>query len=211
VHIPDPPNADRRYWDGGVAAYNNPVLAAVTEALANGVPAARIDVLSIGTASTMRPRADATVGAPLAKPDAHPGPIRDLVKLTGAILDEPPDAATFIAHVALGIRMPAGPHDPVADGALVRMNPVIRPVRIDGAWALPPGSGFSLQEFETLAGLDSDAVAPREVALIDRFAQRWLADLFPNQPIRAGRDFAVEIGHATFSEAARAWRKLEGR
>ncbi len=44
-----------RFWDGAIAGYNNPVLGAVVEALANQVPAEDIQVLSIGTASVRRP------------------------------------------------------------------------------------------------------------------------------------------------------------
>jgi predicted acylesterase/phospholipase RssA len=45
----------RRYWDGGVAGLNNPVLAAVIEALAAGAAPGDIAALSIGTGSVRLP------------------------------------------------------------------------------------------------------------------------------------------------------------
>lgn len=50
-----PSGSNRRFylWDGALGGFNNPVMAGVTEALANGVRRADIRVLSVGTASKL--------------------------------------------------------------------------------------------------------------------------------------------------------------
>src|SRR5262249_15317396 len=102
-----------RLWDGGVAGLNNPVLAAVVEALAGAIRAADIQILSIGTASVRRPVAPPeSPESPLFEPrrDGTSVP-NNLETLAGAILDDPPDAASFIVHVTLGQPLPR-PHPP---------------------------------------------------------------------------------------------------
>ena len=49
---------DVLFWDGGVTGFNNPVLAGLTEAKANGIASADIHVLSLGTGNTFLPLAD---------------------------------------------------------------------------------------------------------------------------------------------------------
>ena len=44
-----------RIWDGAIAGYNNPILAGITEALANGADRDHICVLSLGTGSCVLP------------------------------------------------------------------------------------------------------------------------------------------------------------
>jgi uncharacterized protein len=210
IEIPDAAHDARRYWDGGVGGYNNPVLAAVVEALANGRDASAIDALSIGTGSTTRPRPDPGVPAALAAPREDPGFSADLSKIAGAILDEPPDAATFIAHVALGQRLPSAPGDVVSDGAIVRMNPVACPLWTGAGWELPKTSKIDPEQFVKLTSLDMDLLGQRDVLLVEKFAKEWIADVWPNQAIRAGQDFSCEIGHARFSDALRAWRGRTG-
>lgn len=46
---------ERQYWDGGIAGLNNPVLAAVVEAIAYGKARSEFGVLSIGTGNTFLP------------------------------------------------------------------------------------------------------------------------------------------------------------
>jgi hypothetical protein len=198
--------AHTRFWDGAVAGYNNPVLAGVVEVLASRGPDAGIAVLSIGTGTVRLPMEDGTVRPPLAQPRERESLPGDLDKMATSILDDPPDAATFIAHVTLHQPLPTGPDQPVETGCVVRMSPVIRPVKEGGAWRLP--NGLTEQEFAALADLSMDAVKDAQVELIRRLGIEWLADRVPNQPIRAGADYACEIGHATFGEARQAWERL---
>jgi hypothetical protein len=50
-----PTNRPGRYWDGAMSGCNNPVLAAVTEAIMKSQNSTNIAVLSTGTASVARP------------------------------------------------------------------------------------------------------------------------------------------------------------
>ena len=105
------PNLPDRYWDGGVTGCNNPVATAVIEAIVLGQKPSNIRALSLGTGH---------VSLPLAAPGAEPGELEaprsesslpsDIRKLATAILDDPPDAASFIAHAITGADLdPAGP------------------------------------------------------------------------------------------------------
>src|SRR5262245_37293105 len=150
-----------RFWDGAVTGHNNPVLAAVTEALANGQGLLQhhdIRVLSIGTGAVSLPVVEkrSRKERGLVNLPERLGLPHDLMELSASILDDPPDAATFEAWVMLGNPIPAvhtgkllaeelqaHPH-PVT---LVRMNPLVRP-RLDHAsmnW-IPP-DGLTVQEF----------------------------------------------------------------
>ena len=210
VSIKDPVAGLRRFWDGGVGGYNNPVLAAVVEAMANGVAPDAIDVLSIGTGSTHRPLETADLRPPLGIEREEPGVIHDLEKLAAAILDDPPDAASYVAHVALRQPMPLDAQHPVQDGSVVRMNAVATPVKIGTEWRLPPASKFTLPEFARLVALDMDTVIQEDVDLIDRFAREWVDDAWPNQPIRSADDGSCEIGQPSFSAAMALWRARTG-
>jgi len=196
-----------RYWDGGVSGYNNPVLAAVLEALANRVPRTGVDALSIGTGTVRLPLEDGEVRPPLAQKRDRPALTGDLRKMALSILDDPPDAATFIAHVALGQPLPDHRGEPIGTGCVVRMSPVVRPVKEAGVWKLP--HGLTEDEFVALTDLEMDAVENAQVALLHKLGTAWLAGHVPNQPIRSSSDFSCEIGHATFREARTAWQNLQ--
>ena len=132
----------RRCWDGALGGYNNPVLAGITEALANGIEPQAIEVLSIGTGSVILPTASGNEDAATAKlvqQRARTSFTGDLKKLAGSILDDPPDAASLIAHLMLGQAVPGDGAHPTAEGRLVRMNPLLQPIRVAGSWARPAG------------------------------------------------------------------------
>lgn len=209
--------AQYRYWDGAVGGYNNPVMAAIVEAMANsavyGCTAASISALSIGTGAVNLPFPD---GYPAASPVLEQERIRpclthDLRELAGAILSDPPDAASFSGHVMLGGAVSQSALAPVTDGRLVRINPLIQPVLSgEGAnrkWEMP--DGLSPEEFSCLLQLDLDAVKQPEVDLIAKLAKAWLNDEVMNQSIRYDADFQPTIGHGLFSHAKTAWLALE--
>lgn len=200
---------NRRMWDGAVGGYNNPVLAAVVEMLAVGTAPGDVRVLSIGTATDQRPVASNEVRPPMGVPEARPSTARDAARMATAILDDPPDAATFIAHVMLGQPVPnVGGSGARVDSTIVRMNPVMRPVRRTGRWEWPPG--LPAAKWEKLINIDMDATADQDVALIDELAGAWIRGEAPNQAVRANSSFDVEIGHDTYPEAREAWRAAEG-
>jgi len=208
----------RRYWDGAMTSYNNPVLAAVTEALAQGVPAEEIQVLSIGT-STVFP-----------KPQENDGFVDDLVKLANLVVTDPPDAHSFIAHVALGGKLPASASEcPSANTAIIRMNPVVQKVYDPQSRRLAWPEAWAEDDLQRLIDMDIAATADADVELICRLADEWLADGWNNQPIRTGgRVFAAqdgslgdltdasahailcEIGHPRYRQARHAWQAMQG-
>jgi uncharacterized protein len=203
------PGAADRFWDGGITGCNNPAVVALVEAVVLGQAAADIRVLSLGTGS---------VSLPLAAPGATPAPleaarptstlVNDLGKLATAILDDPPDAATFIAHAMTGGH--AGLPAPVIS-RVVRMGPLLSPFPDPAAgWTPPPG--WSLAQFQYLCNIGMDAVAQTDIAYVDDYCSAWLDGRAPNQPIRAnGTKFdprQPEIGYATFAEARAAWQAL---
>ncbi|MFZ0573001.1 MAG: patatin-like phospholipase family protein [Rhodomicrobium sp.] len=225
ARLPGDVTSGNRFWDGAVAGDNNPVLAAVTEALANGqglVAHSDIRVLSLGTGSVSLPVVAGRPGKDrgLAGTAACPGLFHDLRELAGSILDDPPDSATFEAWVMLGNPVPPTPTgtllakdlsqraEPVS---LVRMNPLVRPVR-DGAGNWQPPQGLKRKEFVKLTNIGIDARVPQDVTLIVKFAQAWLDDNVPNQPVREDPyTFEPRIGYTRFSEAVEAWKARKSR
>ena len=102
-----------RFWDGAIAGQNSPVLAALTEALANGHDAAEIQVLSLGTGTVQLPllheeeRKQRKFDPDLVDPGDDPDIVMDLEELASSIVDDPPDTATFIAHIILSRTTPS--------------------------------------------------------------------------------------------------------
>jgi hypothetical protein len=211
-----------RFWDGAITGHNNPVLAAVTEALANGqgrLAHRDVRVLSIGTGNVTLP----VVARPspqergLVDTGGTPGLFHDLRELSESILDDPPDSASFEAWIMLGNPVPPLPTatlladelrqhpEPVS---LVRMNPLVRPVNDTGGNWRPP-DGLSREEFVKLTNIDIDARVPQDVTLLLKFARAWLDNQVPNQPIRENPyTFEARIGHTRFSDALEAWEVL---
>jgi hypothetical protein len=204
-----------RFWDGAMGGYNNPLLAGVVEALSEGAQPSSVGVLSIGTGSVVLPEEGTAADTGLVLQRRDEG-VLSYAKTAGmCILDDPPDAASYVAHVMLGARVPRGPGDVVTEGPIVRMNPLVQPVPgTTFDWDLPRGLGA--EEFRKLAATDMDAVVEAEVARIAGFADLWLAGgakdatAVRNQPIRASRWLEVEIGHGTFRAAKEAWMARPG-
>jgi hypothetical protein len=66
------------------------------------------------------------------------------------------------------------------------MNPLISPVKTAGAWSAP--GSMSAAQFTYLAKLDMDAVQQAEVDAIQKYADLWVQNTAPNQPIRMNGD-----------------------
>jgi uncharacterized protein len=177
---PPPRIGNSRFCEGGAAGFCNPVLAAVTEAFANKEDPRDIRVLSIGSGTIQPPTPRISV------------------------LTNPPEVATFIAHVMLGQDMPHAAKHPVS-GNVVRMSPVahIKPKDTRGA-----PEGLSESQFQRLAGLEIHAVEQEQIELIQDLGNRWVDGKVWNQPIRPSRDYTCEIGQPTFAAARDAWHNL---
>jgi patatin-like phospholipase len=201
-----PEYADR-YWDGAISGCNNPVLAAVTEAIVLGQDPGDIVALSIGTAAVVLPwPQDMNNPTVFEQPINDPGLVTDLKKLAFSILDDPPDVATFYAHAMT--KGGAGLAHPGPDSRIVRMNPLISPIGTPGAWTAP--GGMTAAQFKSLANLEMDAIKQPQVDAITRYADLWLQNKAPNQPIRMNRDtLRAEIGQDTYSAAKAAWAAIK--
>lgn len=195
----------RRYWDGAIAGCNNPILAAVTEAVVLGHAPESLAALALGTGTVCLPSASAGASAsPLVATPGESGILHNIQKLAGAILDDPPDVATFIAHVLAGGS--AGAPAP-AGSRIVRMNPMVAPMGSAArGWTFP--EGLDVRTFATLAHLAMDAVAQDQVLAIQNLATLWLQDKVRNQPIRMNVDLDPELGQARYSQAKAAWNAL---
>jgi hypothetical protein len=195
-----------RFWDGGITGNNNPVVVAVTEALVIGQAPADIVALSLGTGTIQLPwPRDPRNPGKYETPLPQPSLANDLRKLATAILDDPPDAASFIAHVmtGAGAGLPAG-----LESRVVRMNPLVRP-EPDRAFGWKPPPDLTAAQFNYLVNLDMDAVEPVQVDAIRQLADLWLAGKVRNQPIRIDGDtLATELGHDLYAPAKAAWLKL---
>jgi predicted acylesterase/phospholipase RssA len=198
----------RRYWDGALGGYNNPVLAAVVEALANRpADADDIRVLSIGTGASARPLTTEGAAPPIGKAPAGTCLFTALKKAATVIFDDPPDAASFHAHVALRQPMPAA-GETFSEGNVVRLCPLVRPKwdPSGGGWNLP--GGLSGSDFQNLIDMETDAMTEPDLELIRKMCDLWIADEICNQPIRMGDHMRCDIGHEKFSEAAAHWKRI---
>ncbi len=189
-----------------MAGFNNPLMAGLIDLLANGVPARDILVLSIGTGTVKLVPATAAVSAPpdLAAPLTPPGQISDLEKASNCINDDPPDDASYSAHIILAssrgaITKEAGP--------VVRLSPIVRPVLQNRTWKIP--TGVTRDQFLRLKDIPMDAVNQTEVDLITVLGDAWLKDGVKNQPIRmVSNDLSCAIGDDVYSAGKRRWTKL---
>ena len=199
-----PGKPDLRFWDGAISGCNNPVLVAVAEALSLGVTANDIAALSIGTGTVMLPWVPDTPQPPYTQPVSGTGLVSDLKKLAGSINDDPPDAASYLAHAmtggSVGVRAPA-------DSRIVRLNPRISPILTDGVWG-PPGN-LSPAQFDYLANLHMDVLDQQDVMYVHNYAKIWIAGLAPNQPVRLdAATMTAEIGQGDYASATAAWRAI---
>ena len=194
-----------RYWDGAVSGCNNPILAGVAEAGTLGVDLRNIRGLCIGAATVRSPGPPAAQPAPFFALRANQSFAGDLAKLAGAITDDPPDVASFLAHVMTGggQGLPA-----LGMSRIVRLNPMVSPVLgADGHWKAP--GNWTPDQLKHLAGIDLTALAETDVQLIAAYADLWLAGQAPNQPLRMDADtLTSKLGATTFPDALAAWKAV---
>lgn len=203
-----------RYWDGAITGCNNPVLAAVAEAIVLGNEPLQIAALSIGTsAPALLGPPGVNAGSPFYQPKPYTGANDleklgiDLEKLASSVTDEPPDIATFLAHVMTG-----GRKDLVVgvESRIVRMNPLRSPVKgADGSWK-PPGP-MDEAAFAYFLNVPMDVTDKvDDFTYITTYADYWLDGLAPNQPIRMhGDTLTPELGYTLFAAAADGWNAVK--
>jgi hypothetical protein len=196
-----------RFWDGGITGCNNPSLAAVTEAIGRGQTPTDIVVLSLGTGTVSLPTRHPKdpIDSPFVQAPGKTGLFNDIHRLATSIMDDPPDVATFLAHIMTG-----GDTNIAGSRAsrIVRMNPKISPAGAPGAWG-PPGK-MTVQQFKDISTIAVDALEQKDVNKIAAYTELWLAGDVPNQPIREDTTtMKLELGSATFKEAASLWQALK--
>jgi uncharacterized protein len=202
-----------RFWDGGLTSFDNPVLAGLNEAIANGADAKEISVLSLGAANSVLPlrgsfpaEADVLVRD---LPDTHIW--TEMKTVMTSILADPPDEATFTAFLMMQHELDTPPNQL----RHVRLNPLIQPVLRNGRWEFPNGfreNKISLAPeimFERLAKLDMDVVEDDDVKLIYELGRLWTGGAeIPNQPVRPDDHLAPQIGFGNFADAKARWQQL---
>lgn len=200
----------RRFWDGGVGGYNNPVLHGVVEALHAGEAPANIAALTLGTGTIWQPLGKPQNGesTQLFRAADDPSTLGDAKKMAECILDDPPDAATLNAHVISGASNPKP--------RIVRLSPWIAPQLGAAGWTLPAGFAkftnsagkpiHQLDAFATLRDMPMDADDQESVELLYQLAQQWIAGNILNQGIQTSPDSgAPVIGFADYPAGKRAW------
>ena len=201
-----PTQKGKRYWDGAISGSNNPVLIGVTEAVVLGQSPLNLVALSIGTGSVFLPFAPEDAFPEVFYSTTEPsGLLPDVQKITGAILDDPPDMSSFTAHVMTGGPPPGS--DPEKGSCIIRMSPMVSPV-LDGDHQFVLPEGLDEDAFRTLVNMDMDAVIQDQVIRIESFAGLWLQGKVANQPVRMAPDLTPEIGQRSFAEARDEWRRL---
>jgi uncharacterized protein len=203
-----PTGADdgRRHWDGGLGGYNNPMLAAAVEARIAGIAPQDIAVLSLGTGTVRLLRKDSPGNAPAKWKEKWEDPtlVRDIKKVATAILDDPPDAASYIAYILLG--NPVNPVAGTGSGNIVRLNPMVHPIwdAASQSWRCP--ANIAEPDFDALFDMDTDAAAPGDVLKVQTLGQSWIGGSVANQPVRMGLPlFSCDVGDASFAAGKTRW------
>ncbi len=209
----------RRFWDGAVSGFHNPVVAGVVDLLERGAERDQVRVLSIGTgtlrlftedqADRLRRLEDQVVPDGLVHREGRPKLSRDVVKLASAILGDPPDAASYLAHRMLRTGRPTSP----ADTPVVRLSPVVRPVFDPATKRWSPPARLGIARTRELFGIGLDAVEPHEFAAVVALGDAWIAAAheheLPNQGVRQRADMGCDLGSATFRDGLAMWPALE--
>ncbi|MEJ0092483.1 MAG: hypothetical protein WDN46_03360 [Methylocella sp.] len=193
----------KRYWDGAMGAYNNPLMAGVVDAICLGVQPSEIEILSLGTGTVRLIPSDlATADTPpdLTTAKVKPSVLSDIARAAGCITDDPPDAATYTAHIVLG-------NAPDKVGRIVRLSPLIQPVNRNGAWTYPDSLPQPI--FDALSELGMDALEAEEVNLIKELGDAWINHGAQNQPLRMNDDLTLALGDGTYAIGKQRWRAIE--
>jgi hypothetical protein len=180
-----------RFWDGGIAGYNNPVELGVVELAAAGIARETIRVLSLGSGTVaLPPMASGPASDPsLVQGSRVKGTFNTIKELAESIVDDPPDVATLHATMSLNPTVPPDALSPITNGPITRLNPLVRPVLNAGIWTAPPlnppkNPAQDLADLQTLINLGLDAVAQSDVDAIIKLGAAWIAGAVRNQPIR---------------------------
>jgi patatin-like phospholipase/acyl hydrolase len=216
------------YWDGAVAGFNNPVLAGLIEAMTNfeDKPLNDFKILSIGTGQKGKAiivdhkysEGNFTINEIYEKNKNKPYVLSDdsrkfkleIGKLAQSILSDPPDSATFIAYSILNRKLQNNAN-------LVRINPCITPElnKQTNEYILPEVFRNEPERFKSVLEMDMDATEDEQVDLIVEVVAKFIVNeegrsCLPNQFIRGDSSDKFKLGHATYREAKKRWKEIEG-
>lgn len=198
----------RLFWDGAVGGNNNPVKSGVLEALANGVKREDIQIVTIGTANTVKPvlygeqnECEPAEGQEfLCRKSKMDGLVPNLQRMATSILSDPPDAATFDTHQILGLEYKQN------DWRLIRINPLVKPIRKGNTWTMPGNNAWDVNDMKDLFDLDMAVSTKEGVRLINRMCNDFFAGFFDNQGVRTGgKNMDSILGHKLFADAMHDW------
>jgi len=214
------------FWDGAISGFNNPVLAALVEAITNlAAPDNDYRILSIGNSITkkavladyqysskeeIRRIWERNKNKKYVTADSSFSYKSDIEKLSKSILSDPPDAATFIAYSFLH------PNLDNTNPKIVRINPCLSPIKKGDEYVVPDIYKNHEDEFIRLIEMDMDATKDEDVLLIDDLCNRFIVnsgkpeDSLPNQLIRGNNDSGnFYLGFPTYYSAKQRWSQLK--
>jgi hypothetical protein len=128
--------------------------------------------------------------------------LEEAKKMARAVLDDPPDAATFIAYKILEL-----PHVQ-KQNRLIRINPLLKAIlSADGTKWNRPGRNWLADELYTLYNMDMAITEVDKINLLNHLCDDFFAGYFDNQGIRTGgKRMEAILGHKTFQEALSDWK-----
>jgi len=210
-HINGYQTKDRLMWDGAVGGNNNPVAVGLLEALANGEQKDDIRIISLGTCTNIYPvmYGEANDAIPeydwLVKESHMLNDLEEAKKLAMAVVDDPPDAATFIANQILGLP------NVQTQNRLIRINPMLKAILSeDGTRWNCPGNNWPPEDLNTIYRMDMAITESDKIALINKLCDDFFEGYFTNQGIRTGgKRLEAILGHKTFKDAMHDWRSWD--
>lgn len=196
----------RYVWDSSVAGIHNPILVAVSEALASGVYPEDIVITSLGAGCFQGLNLQCNEEAPVEVADYFsevrmPGLFSDIGKIKNMMTGCPPEKDLYLALLLLNqnkVREACG---------LFRFNPVFQGVR--DSHTLRPPKGWSGKKFKRLRRLRRDVRRGTEMELILEAVEDWMKpdSEIPNQVICRREDGRGVVAHLSFSSTLSGWRK----
>lgn len=206
-------------WDGALGGFNNPVAAAVIEAIKCGIPKDNIRIVSIGTSNKLMSMKDKEAFFKIKQISIKERSKKyllwrlkyqfrffttSILNQAKTILYEPPDWSNYVAYMHL-----FGEHYAKGDHAqyikhFIRLSPLIH---IDQN---TPSELLELMEL--LYDMDMNLTKDSEIAKVEECFDKWKNDKIPNQTIEftvtRQNEVITTIGHVRYSDAMNEWLKF---
>lgn len=198
-------------WDGALGGFNNPVAAAVIEAIKEGIDLKKIKIVSIGTGNKLMSENDKKrffqvkqITQKEKRKKLNFGRLKyqaeyftkTILNQATTILYEPPDWANYVAYMFL---FTTGNQD--IEKRFVRLSPMIH---------IYQDASTEIKDLiKKLYQLDMDLTEDRDMDLLKECFKGWSKDEIFNQPIdyrvKRNNDLVYLHGDKYFSEAVKKW------